>query len=550
MRAHFLFRGIGFNIFEGYLDVWQRGGIFITRLPEFVFGISLASWLYQAPGKTDQLLRSPLTIFSALLVYSVGTALSLTLPGMIVAPSLLGVSVFIILYSIFVKLTQVISARIYPPAVWTGQHSYSLYLMHHPWIILLVPLGLESPLRITIGVIAAVILTLFSAIFLEWGVSAVMGWLSSQIQRRGFTRMAVRLAVLVGLIMGLLVGAELLVQRVDPQEVFGWGERPALIVDDELGWRLIPDQSTNLRWSSYDYMVKANSLGFPGKSYPAQKNAAVLRVMVTGDAFTSAEGVNTDEAWPSLLENELTRKIEKPVEVLNFAITGYGPNQYAAVIEKYGPVYQPDLIVVETFVNDFQDVLQSNADFQQSIGFGSPDGNGLYATLRLEHLRRFMRLNLIEPFGELVRNKPRDQGYFLGNFLALERGHSEFEETGEQKVTEQLTRIKTISDQMGAKLLVILVPAPVQVCNREQLPYYPKNLDLSDNARFDVDLPQRLMGQIAGSLNLPFYDLRQVLTTGSEGCRYQAHNMHWTKAGHRVVAAYLAEVLSGVLQKP
>ena len=352
------------------------------------------------------------------------------------------------------------------------------------------------------------------------------------------------------MLASFLIGSELVVQRFAPQEVMGWGERPSLIADEALGWRLIPNQTTRLRWESYDYELVANELGFPGKSYPVQRPPGTLRILVTGDAFTSAEGVDTDLAWPRLLETELARKIDKPVQVLNFAVTGYGPNQYSAVIDKYAPVYQPDLMIVEVFVNDFQDVLFSNEDFQKSIGFDLAPQHGLSTILRLEQLRRFMHIQVIEPLSELIQGKPRAEGYFLGNFLSLERGQQEFEEIGRVKVAEQLAQMKAVADRLGAKLIVVMVPAPVQVCKPEQLAYYPRNIDLSDPTRYDLELPQRMMSKVASSIGVPFYDLQPVLMNLSGGCPYQAHNMHWTEEGHYTVAAYLSGISDKILRKP
>jgi hypothetical protein len=87
-----------------------------------------------------------------------------------------------------------------------------------------------------------------------------------------------------------------------------------------------------------------------------------------------------------------------------------------------------------------------------------------------------------------------------------------------------------------------MVPSSVQVCSPDELSYYPDHIDLNDSARFDVDQPQRIMSEIAGSLSLPMYDLRDALSS-SDHCLYQPRNMHWIEDGHRVVASYLADML-------
>ncbi len=222
------------------------------------------------------------------------------------------------------------------------------------------------------------------ALFLEGLVRFVSEWITKIVGRIGVVR-AVGVAGLLGIsaIIGCM-GFELLVRRFDPQEVSGWGERPSLMPDAQFGWRLKPSQMTHLRWESYDYFVTSNSLGFPGPEYPAAKPSNTFRIMVTGDAFSSAEGVDTDQSWPHLLETDLSLKTSrKKIEVLNFAVTGYGPNQYASVIRHFAPIYKPDLILVEMFVNDFQDVTYSNESFQQRIGFGEPDQESLYSIIRI-----------------------------------------------------------------------------------------------------------------------------------------------------------------------
>src|SRR4029453_8288324 len=190
--------------------------------------------------------------------------------------------------------------------------------------------------------------TVVTALALEWAVGPGL----SRARRVGVRRaMAAFGAVAV-----VLLGAELAIRGVAPREVGGWGERPSLAADDVVGWRLRPSTRTRLRWLSYDYVVRANALGFPGPNRPEERAPGMLRVLVTGDAFSSAEGVDTDRAWPRLLEPALrTRTAGRLVEGLNFAVAGYGPNQEAAVVHEFAPRFRPDVIVVQSFVNDFDD---------------------------------------------------------------------------------------------------------------------------------------------------------------------------------------------------
>jgi len=539
----FVVRGAGLYFFDGYLDAWSRGAIFITRLPEFVFGISLAAWLFSQPAETNKRLSSSKSLFGAIAVYVLGLLLSLTLPGMTIAPFLLGIGIFVILYQLFTRLPFAAPNWLRSFGEWIGEHSYSLYLVHHPVILALVPFGIAASFRTSIRILLAMAVTLTLALVLEWSVNFFTRIAQNLVKKLGMMRALLTAGLLGGLLIVLLIGSELLVRRLAPQEINGWGERSALEPDNELGWRLIPSKTTRLRWVSYDYTVEANSLGFPGPEYTSEKPGSTYRIMVTGDAFTSAEGVDTSQAWPRLLEIDLNAKVSnKDIQVLNFAMTGYGPNQYAAVVDKYVPIYKPDLIVIELFVNDFQDVLWSNEDFQYNIGFSSPDPNSLSSVIKLDSLRRFTSLNVLGPIKEVLRNQPDANGYFLGHFSALVVGHSEIENDGRQLTYERLKNIQDVANQNTSKVVFVFVPAPVQACEPDQLAYYPRNVDLNDTTQFDTNLPQRLMTDVAQSLDVPLYDLRDMLSSSAE-CYYQPHNIHWTVAGHQTVAEYLTDVL-------
>ena len=125
--------------------------------------------------------------------------------------------------------------------------------------------------------------------------------------------MGVKIAMIGVVLFFCAIGIELLVQTFDPQEVKGWGEKPSLEPHDTFGWYLIPNQTTRLRWESYDYYVNSNELGFPGPSYPEEKTPETIRILTFGDAFTSAEGVNTEQAWPRLLESNLASRFSTTI---------------------------------------------------------------------------------------------------------------------------------------------------------------------------------------------------------------------------------------------
>lgn len=541
----FASRVIGGMLFEGYLDPWMRGAIFITRLPEFIFGMSLAAWMFASPAKTHQQLVKSRNLFLMLLLYGAGLLMSLTLLGMAAAPFILGASAFVLLYAFFSwrsRMSMGLSGRV---GSWLGRHTYSLYLMHHSFILLMVPFGLFalSRTRTAVGILAAVVLTVGSALLLEWFVGRVMAYLLKVSSEKGLAQAVLRLGLALVVFYGILLLAELGVRQFAPQEAQGWGERPSLQPHPEFGWSLIPSQTTRLRWESYDYTVTANELGFPGPAFPVEKAPNTLRIMTIGDAFTSAEGVDTEQSWPRMLEKYLAEQLpEQNVEVLNFGITGYGPNQYAAVVDKYVPIYEPDVIIIGLFVNDYWDVLRSQEDFQTSIGFDRQPPDSLYSIAQLDHLKRLVQLNIYEPMFEFLNGRPRRHGYFLGHFNALERDQPVITGEGYDQVLEKLSQIQDTAVAHNARVLIAGIPAPVQACGPDQLTYFPKNVDLTNESRYDLDQPQRVTKGLAEELSVDYINLLPLLAEGPD-CLYQPGNLHWTVTGHEKVAQYLTEVL-------
>jgi peptidoglycan/LPS O-acetylase OafA/YrhL len=535
-------RGIGLFAAGGFVDEWSRGGIFITRLPEFALGMGLAAMYLRDSERFARILRAPQTIALAAIVWIAGNVASLTLLGLSVAPLLLTAGSFVLAYALVsYVLERVQAAR--DATEWSGVHSYSLYLLHQPFIVVLVAASMSITRQFE-GIAAALIGTLVVALALEWIVGRSESAVSKLSGRFGAGQVALTAAAALLTCYVVLLGAESIIRVRAPLEVFGWGERSSLQADPVLGWKLKPNQTHRLRWTSYDYVVQANALGFPGEAYNADPQPGTFRIMTLGDAFTSAEGVDTRYAWPRRLEQLLDDHGRRQVQVMNFAITGYGPNQYAAVARTYVPVYHPNLIVIGMFVNDFEDALRTNADFQKDIGFSKPPGDGMISFFELQQVKAYWSLRVRDRLVSRLRRRPSNEGAFLGNIRFFDRKLQDRWVAGARITSERYAQIQRVAEQNGARVAIVLFPASVQVCNREDLRYYPRYFNLQDTARYEPDAPQRLAAGLAKSLALPFYDLRSNLRAAAD-CPYQARNMHLTVYGQEVAAKAIAGFLRG-----
>lgn len=515
-----------------WLDAWSRGAFFITRLPEFAVGMALAAWRFETPIRANAALGSTRTLALGVIALAVGLGAAFTLDGMIVAPLLIGVGAFAIAYRLARRFDGIVLG-------WIGRHSYALFLVHQILILGLIP---QAPAGIGAGSLALrlailVALTPMAAIALEQATSLLVRLPMLVRQRPRVVAACVALPILA------LYAGEATVRLFDPQEIDGWGERPSLITDPAFGWRLKPSATTRLRWLGYDYTVHSNRLGFPGPDIEEAKPAGTLRIMTVGDAFTSAEGVDTALAWPRRLEHDLTIAGNRPVEVANFSITGYGPNQYAAVTRAFLPRYKPDLLIVELFVNDFEDVLISDDDFRSEIGFGRADPAGIGPFLRLSQLRRWSFLRVTEP----IRRSAADTSEFeLGQFRFFETpsfapaADADLVTQGAEPLANRFAEMKAVAEAAGTRMVVMLVPAAIQVCSAADLDYYPK-LTEDQRSNLDLDKPDRAARAVMRRLELPVIDLRPALAEAP--CHYARQNMHWTVDGHAEVARIVARTI-------
>lgn len=164
----FTIRGIGlYLVGDPYLELWSRGNIFITRLPEFVLGMAIAAWFYHKPKVTEQWFRSSKSWSIGLVLYGLGMASAFTLWGMSVSQFLLGVGLLMLLYPL---LNQPWMDQIDRLGLrWVGQHSYGLFLVHHPILMRCIPQNTVS-VRSFVGIIVFVVVMVMMTLFIEWGV--------------------------------------------------------------------------------------------------------------------------------------------------------------------------------------------------------------------------------------------------------------------------------------------------------------------------------------------------------------------------------------------
>jgi lysophospholipase L1-like esterase len=96
-----------------------------------------------------------------------------------------------------------------------------------------------------------------------------------------------------------------------------------------------------------------NTVDFP---YP--KPAGTLRVLSLGDSQTQGYEVRQEATYSEVLERYL-RSRHVRAEVLNAGVSGFSTAEELAYLENEGYRYEPDVVVLEFYANDFLDNLRA-----------------------------------------------------------------------------------------------------------------------------------------------------------------------------------------------
>jgi lysophospholipase L1-like esterase len=351
--------------------------------------------------------------------------------------------------------------------------------------------------------------------------------------------------------------------------------------DRLLGWSGIPWADADYEWADCLCRVRQNRFGFRGPDYDFTRTSK-KRIAVLGDSLTWGFGVDNSELFTHFME----RKSKIPIEVLNLAVSGYGTDQELLVWRSMGYKWQPDVVLlVVTVANDFQDIrdkvgyghhkplfvwsdkkrlelLNVPVPAPQAPWYtpGAPRSLKDHAVLRgivrhsaaakvlIAHflgwrpLRIFLESNAIVPFRiDAYEDEFPIYQYPFGPGLAA----------GVELFSHLLAALKAETAAHGARLILVVVPTATQVYPRFWKQVIQR-LKVRPGSQVDLEAANREVLTQAARHGLPVIDLLPGLRqAGSQNPNlYFPFNLHWTPAGHQVVAELLLSGLSHLPDEP
>jgi lysophospholipase L1-like esterase len=222
------------------------------------------------------------------------------------------------------------------------------------------------------------------------------------------------------------------------------------------GYKPVPRQAA---WTG-GAPVRTNAFGFRGPDWAVPKPSGTFRVMVLGDSLSFGNLVAYEDTFAARLQRALAAR-GAGAEVVLAASGGWDTAQELAFLEQEGLGYQPDVVVLGFFYNDYR----LPADSARPVTL-MPEGRvderpqwlrwvpyrAVYAVKR-SALVTFLRNRLANFLsGGGARRGPDFYTALMENQVALDR------EERVVAVHELLDRMNALCAARGVRLLVVHVP--------------------------------------------------------------------------------------------
>ncbi|MCL4303774.1 MAG: hypothetical protein KJ077_49280 [Anaerolineae bacterium] len=347
-----------------------------------------------------------------------------------------------------------------------------------------------------------------------------------------------------------------------------------------------------------------NEFGFNDRDYPHQKKPGTYRILILGDSFNWAGGLEGNYA--SLLERKFEVEFGDPrVEIINAGYHATHTGEQLVALKKFGLQYNPDLVVLGFFVgNDFFDAVP----WRRRINVG---GSQVDIDTRKETEITFLG-QLVVPLQSRLYLFLRDQ-WATYKYLQIQRqaqpqqnapaaanrpasavdqaegmnsqapSRVSFSYT-EDNISEYYLELEMLRIQIANSVLATSVAADEfkvreefaisnllamhNLLKEKSIPFmlvaYPDNFQIEESlrqvvfnhyqlnpAQFQLDRPQRLLWEFCQENQIEFYDMLPTFQAGQQqGQRlYLVNDSHWNDAGNQLAADYLFETLMPKVQE-
>ncbi len=327
-------------------------------------------------------------------------------------------------------------------------------------------------------------------------------------------------------------------------------------------------------------LVTVNSDGFRGDELRPGDHP---RIVVYGDSCIEADYSRLGETFTKRLEVRLREATGRPLETINAGTNGYGPDQALRRFQDEVKWLRPSGVVFTVFAdNDFGDLLRNRLyrlDGDRLVEAGGvlvgaaremfdPTGRERDFELqkRLRHvLRRSRRRHRLSPEAREEQRLAAMADYLRASLEMCRREYDEAVVKRNPEISDLtkdhydadvsfspdsdaaaykralleavLRQVRTTAIDEGVRVLVLVVPSPIDVCEVCEVPVDPKDYPDYDRRRLtsEATAAARRAGLAVLDLYEPFWE------AGSDGLYYRHGEDHWNAAGQDLAARLVSE---------
>lgn len=329
--------------------------------------------------------------------------------------------------------------------------------------------------------------------------------------------------------------------------------------DELLDYKLVPGASGELIKPEFTTKFTINSYGMNDYEY-GEKTSNDYRILALGDSFVwGAYGTELDENFLKILEDKLNENNkaenakDKNFQVLKAGVPGYGTDQELLYLKRAGIELKPDLILLNFYMNDFDDNLvtgerEVNDKGQLVVKRENKQNilqlsrNFLFNHLHSYRLMERTAVNIIGPkLGSLVG------GDIIYNTDAISTIYEvKYSEEALSKIGKTFALVEEMvlfAKQNDIPLVVVLIPAKFQVYADLQQDIVKENSNIEKVKKYDFDKPNQMFVAWAEKKDITVINLLPEFTAHNEEKLYWTLNPHWNKQGNRKAAEWIYQGL-------
>lgn len=355
-----------------------------------------------------------------------------------------------------------------------------------------------------------------------------------------------------------------------------------------------PHSEQTFETADFRYTAHINSLGLRDREFPTQRTDA-YRIIAIGDSYTYGWGVEIEETWLRVLEENLERE-GLNVETMNLGKPGTGPPAYAELAERAIPILWPDLVIVAMLqANDLaasgpeglEDVKDSLLD---KVGEIYPNIVRMIRDRELASVDPAQRKTQMPPHKSTAEDNRRacantakdfldkmtpeqrarfdkfddevKQAYHSGNLnpymidLAMQNENfytftlqldDPWIKDCIERMAGQLRRIKKAAKAYNARVVVLSIPDGPYVNRHAHENIQRVGYKVTEDM-LTSDGPDRAIQIACKQAGLPFYQATQAFKDRmDDGELFYKLDSHITAAGHRLYAERITPILKEVI---